>query len=120
MRVIPCRSASCNGRPAMLPPSTLHPEGEPHVAGRYVASVRCDRCGHRTGLSASDYASLPTLSVEDFARLAREHRAPALAALPTQDLEGAGFTRAQAAYLYDAAGVRGAIEAESLVRAMTE
>lgn len=115
MRLIPCRSDKCNGRPAMLPPSKEHPEGEPYIAGRYLQRVRCARCKQTTKLSAGDFARLPTLTVGDFEDLAKEHHAPGLARRATQDLEGAGFTNEQAKDLYGA-GFRGAEELASMER----
>lgn len=109
MRLIPCRSVKCNGEPATFK------NGEPQIAGRHSKRVQCATCGSTTFLTAADFARLPVLSVEDFARLARKYNLPRLAGLPTQDFEGAGFTKEQAADLFHA-GFRGNDELDRMGR----
>jgi hypothetical protein len=71
------------------------------MSGRYLPAFKCFRCKRVQQLSPADFNRLPRLRMDDFRRLAGESKCSDLERLPTRDLEGAGFTRPQAADLVD-------------------
>jgi hypothetical protein len=105
MKILPC--STCGFKGAMLPKSAAYPNGEPHLSGAYVGKYPCARCGRLQTLTMAEWNAIPDLTIEDFERLAGDPRdakryKPALAALPTKDLEGAGFSKDQARDLFRA------------------
>lgn len=113
MKLLPCRQ--CGSRGAMLRKSTAFPEGEPHLSGGYVGKYSCGRCGRLQTLSKAQWNAIPDLTLEDFEHLAREHKAPSLKALPTKDVEGAGFSKEHARDLFRA-GFHAVSELEAISR----
>lgn len=115
MKLLPCHSAQCRTKGAMLPPSQAYPNGEPYITGQYVRDYQCHRCGSDITLSPAEYHGAKTLTVSDFERLARETGSPGLKDLPTRDLVAVGFKPKQAADLFSA-GVRTAHDVAELER----
>lgn len=96
MKLLPC--SHC-GKEATLKESRAYPSGEPYLSGRYVGKYACRRCSRTNLLSVKDWNRLPDLSLEDFRDLAKRY-GPAVAALPTRDIEGLGLAQAHAEDLF--------------------
>jgi hypothetical protein len=84
------------------------PDGTPYVVGRPPAPfphwVPCAACKRKTSITLADYNRLPELSIAEL---------EAMGLKPTQHLEGAGWTKAQAADIYPHAA--GPAELEALL-----
>lgn len=86
----------------MLPASSSYPRGEPALTGQYTPAVQCARCGITSSITPAEYSRMPSMTLGDFERLAREYGVPHLALMPTKDLAGSGFPEHQARDLFTA------------------
>lgn len=99
----------------MLRPSRAFPSGEPYLCGRCpTGPYKCFRCGSTMHLDAARYNQLRPLTLEDYADLAKQYKAPQLKELPLKDF--GGYLQPEHAKQCFEAGFRTRNELEALER----
>ncbi|MGI9306848.1 MAG: hypothetical protein ACR2P5_06040 [Gammaproteobacteria bacterium] len=62
MKILTCRTPSCQGRPVLLPDNRPYALGQPGVL---PLMVNCSRCKQATRVTAEEYWRLPDVTLED-------------------------------------------------------